>query len=340
MKKWGIAALVVILIAALVIYIDWRGRSYEVEEGDKLVVVSPHPIEFMIPLIQEFENETDISVDLKSMGTSAAIDSIVNDENVDIMWGGSLLSVGPYLDNFYSYETPNKKDFMYAFTNEAGTVTCFSDVPSVLMVNTDLIGDISILGYKDLLNPALKGKIAFADPGRSSSSFEHLVNMLYAMGDGEPENGWDYVKSFTSQLDGNLLESSSVVYQGVANGKYAVGLTFEEAAVTMLKSDKHVSIVYMNEGVVMTPDGIYISKNSKRLENAKKFADFMTSKDAQQYMASDLGRRSVRRDVESSILVVPRYKINNLPVDRNKVIESKDAWIEEFNRIRKEDGNG
>ncbi|RKM53897.1 extracellular solute-binding protein [Butyrivibrio sp. X503] len=340
MKKWGIAALFVILVAALVIYIDWRGRSYEIEEGDKLVVVSPHPIEFMIPLIQEFENETDITVDLKSMGTSAAIDSIVNDDNVDIMWGGSLLSVGPYIDNFYSYETPNKKDFMYTFTNENSAVTCFSDVPSVLMVNTDLIGDIDILGYKDLLNPALRGKIAFADPGRSSSSFEHLVNMLYAMGDGDPENGWDYVESFISQLDGNLLESSSVVYQGVANGKYAVGLTFEEAAVTMLKSDKHVSIVYMNEGVVMTPDGIYISKNSKRLENAKKFVDFMTSKDAQQYMASDLGRRSVRRDVESSILVVPRYKINNLPVDRNRVIANKDKWIEEFNRIRKEDDNG
>ncbi len=340
MKKWGIAALCVILVAALVIYIDWRGRSYAVEEEEKLVVVSPHPIEFMIPLIHEFENETDISVELRSCGTSVAIDSIVNRKDVDIMWGGSVLSVGPYLDNFYQYETPNKAEYMDVFKNEGSSVTCFSDVPSVLMVNNDLIGDIEITGYADLLNPVLKGKIAFADPGRSSSSFEHLVNMLYAMGNGNPDEGWGYVKKFTQQLDGELLDSSSLVYQGVANGKYAVGLTFEEAAVTMLKSDKHVSIVYMKEGVVSTPDGIYISKDSDRIENAKKFADFMTSKDAQQYMASDLGRRSVRKDVESSSLVVPRYKMNNLPVDRNKVISEKDKWIEEFDRINKEGRDG
>lgn len=340
MKKWGIAALFVILLAALVIYIDWRGRSYEIEEEDKLVVVSPHPIEFVIPLIQEFENETGISVDLRSCGTSAAIDSIVNDDDVDIMWGGSLLSVGPYLDDFYSYVTPNKNEYMDAFKNEGSTVTCFSNVPSVLMVNNDLIGDTQITGYADLLNPALKGKIAFGDPGSSSSSFEHLVNMLYAMGEGEPDAGWDYVRKFISQLDGKLLDSSSLVYQGVANGKYAVGLTFEEAAVTMLKSDKHVSIVYMKEGVVSTPDGIYIGKDSKRIENAIKFADFMTSKDAQQYMASDLGRRSVRKDVENSSLVVPGYKINNLPVDRKKVISEKDKWIKEFDRILKEGENG
>jgi iron(III) transport system substrate-binding protein len=40
-----------------------------------------------------------------------------------------------------------------------------------------------------------------------------------------------------------------------------VGLTFEEAAITMLKGGKHVKVVYMNEGVVSTPDGIYINKN-------------------------------------------------------------------------------
>ena len=50
------------------------------------------------------------------------------------------------------------------------------------MINTDLIGDIKITGYEDLLQPELKGKIAFADPTKSSSSYEHLVNMLYAMG--------------------------------------------------------------------------------------------------------------------------------------------------------------
>lgn len=340
MKKWGIAAFFVVIIAALIIYIDWRGRNYNIEEEDKLVVVSPHPTEFIIPLIQEFENETGISVEVYSCGTSDAIDKITTDSDIDIMWGGSLLAVGPYMNHFYTYETSNKSRFMDAFKNESNEVTCFSDVPSVIMVNTDIIGDIGVEGYEDLLDPRLKGRIAFADPGKSSSSFEHLVNMLYAMGNGDPDKGWDYVKKFVAQLDGNILDSSSLVYQGVANGKYAVGLTFEEAAVTMIKSDKHVSIVYMREGVVSTPDGIYISKNSKRCDMAEKFADFMTSRKAQQFMASDLGRRSVRKDVEASELVIPKYKINNLPVNKKTVIACKDSWIEEFEKIYKEGTDG
>ncbi len=44
-----------------------------------------------------------------------------------------------------------------------GNLTRFSSIPSVIMVNTDLIGNVKVNGYADLLNPALKGKIAFAD---------------------------------------------------------------------------------------------------------------------------------------------------------------------------------
>src|SRR5690625_6653663 len=60
---------------------------------------------------------------------------------------------------------------------------------------SDLIGDIEINGYKDLLNPELKGKIAAADPASSSSAFAQLTNMLLAM-------GGDYTRSeeHTSEL--------------------------------------------------------------------------------------------------------------------------------------------
>ena len=60
--------------------------------NDKLVVVSPHPVSFMEPLINEFEIETGIQVDVKSCGTTEAIQMIEEDENVDLMWGGSVLT--------------------------------------------------------------------------------------------------------------------------------------------------------------------------------------------------------------------------------------------------------
>ena len=335
-KLWILISLIIIVAVLFAVFILRSINKGEHREEERLVVASPHPTQFMIPLIQEFENETGIEVELISCGTSEAIDSIRNDANIDVLWGGSLLSVGPYKDCFSGYRTLNRAVFMDEYKDAEDEFTCFSNVPSILMINKDIIGDTKINGYADLLKEELKGQIAFADPDKSSSAFEHLVNMLYAMGDGNPDDGWDYVKEFVKNLDGKLLGNSSAVYNGVANGEFKVGLTFEEAAVTMLKSDKHIEIIYMSEGVVSTPDGIYISKASSRAENARRFVDFMTSKDAQRIMASDLGRRSVRKDVEASGLVIPLDEINTIPVDKDSVVKNKELWLEKFDALVKE----
>ena len=336
-KAVFIIALSALAVAvAVVLFLCHR---QEKEKDRKLVVLSPHPTAFMISLIKEFENETGIRTDVISLGTSDAIKRILNDSSADVLWGGSILTVSSYADSFYPYITKNREAFEERFDRVDDRITCFTLVPSVIMINTDLIGDIEVNGYEDLLNPALKGRIAFADPGKSSSSFEHLVNMLYAMGDKDPENGFGYVGAFCENLDGTLLSSSSEVYEGVANGKFMVGLTFDEAAVTMFKSGKHIKIVYMEEGVVFTPDGIYISKGSERKTDAEAFVDFMTSRNAQSFIAANLGRRSVRSDVEESDLVTPYDEINTIEVSEDKVISSKDDWIARFESIFGEVGH-
>ena len=306
---------------------------------NKLVVASPHPVDFVKPLINEFEIETGIEVELINCSSSEAISLIENGEDVDVMWGGSVLSVGKNTDNFYDYKCKSYDKIYPSYQNIENGITCFTDVPSILIVNTDIVGSLNITGYKDLLDPNLKGKIAFANPGNSSSSFEHLVNMLYAMGNSNPEEGWDFVASFIEQLDGNICGSSSEVYEGVANGKNVVGLTFEEAALTMLGTDKHVKIVYMSEGVVSTCDGIYINKNTQKLDESKAFVDFMTSYDTQSFIAKNLGRRSVRTDVSNAPAVLSKDQINMIEVDRDTVISQKSQWIEKFNEMLGEDDN-
>ncbi len=330
MRNRGVFLLAAVLAVCI---LTGCGSMGEVKESSSIVVVSPHPNGFIRPLIQEFERASGIEVKVIECGTSDAVDMIKNDEDIDVMWGGSILTVGPFSDLFYSYKTPNEKYFKDEFKSVNGAYTFFTDVPSVLIINTDMVSSKNIQGYSDLLKEEFKGRIAFANPARSSSSFEQLVNMLYAMGGGDTDRGWDYVKELITSLDGKLLNSSSMVYEGVANGKYAVGLTFEEAAVTMLKSNKHVSIVYMEEGVVSTPDGIYINKNTKNIEECQKFVDFLTDKDTQTIIAKTLGRRSVRKDVEVSGLVLPKSEIKSIAVDKESVMKNKEKWIEKFGKI-------
>ena len=311
------------------------GGQQQNEPEEHLVVYSPHPLDFINPIVAEFEARTGIPVQVYSDGTGKLLKMVQEQQEplCDVVWGGSLSVVLPQKELFQDYISINEPMIYEDFKNKEGNLTRFTDVPSVLMVNLNLIGDIPIEGYEDLLRPELKGRIAMCDPAVSSSAQEHLINMLYAMGDGDPEAGWDYVKSFCENLDGKLLDGSAAVYQGVAEGRFAVGLTFEQGAANYVASGYPVKIVYMKEGVLSTPDVVGISKNAPHPQEAKAFVDFVTGKDAQTVMASSLGRRSVRVDVKEPAYLADKRDLKMIYDDKEVVIKQKALWVSRFDEI-------
>ena len=305
-------------------------------DDNALVIYCPHPLTFINPLVEEFEKQSGVKVEVIAAGTGELLKRVESEKANplgDIFWGGSLNTMKPKADLFENYTSKNEDHIQTAFKNTEGPMTRFTDIPSVIMVNTNLIGDVKVEGYEDLLNPALKGKIAFADPSKSSSSYEHLINMLYAMGKGDPDKGWDYVEKLSRNLDGKLLSGSSAVYKGVADGEYAVGLTFEEGGAKYVADGAPVKLVYMKEGVISKPDGIYIIKNAKHMENAKKFIDFITSKEAQSIITSKLHRRSVRDDVDPPVGLLPKDQIKIIDDNEQVVEKNKKAWLDKFKDI-------
>ena len=311
--------------------------SEKSESSNALVIYCPHPLDFINPLVDDFKAKNPgINVDVIAAGTGELLKRVESEKDNplgDILWGGSLNTIRLKIDLFENYTSTNEVNIAEFYKNVEGPITRFTTIPSVLMVNTNLSKNIKIEGYEDLLNPALKGKIACADPSASSSSFEHLVNMLYAMGNGNPEKGWDYVKKLCANLDGKLLSGSSAVYKGVADGEYTVGLTFEEGGANYVVSGSPVKLVYMKEGVVFKADGIYIIKNAKNMENAKKFVDYATSYDAQKTINEKLNRRSVRDDLPPSEILLSVDKINVIKDDDATVEANKQNWLNKFKDI-------
>ncbi|GHU18023.1 iron(III)-binding protein [Betaproteobacteria bacterium] len=322
-----------VLVAALTVGLT--GASHAQTASKKVVIYCPHPLVFIEPLTKKFEAVTGIQAEVLAAGTGELLKRVESEANnplADIMWGGTVSMLTPLKKFFEEHHSPEEAAFFDALKSQDGKITSFSQVPSVLMVNTKLIGNIKVEGYQDLLNPALKGKIAFGDPSKSSSSFEHLVNMLYAMGKGDPDKGWDYVQELAKNLDGKLLGGSSAVYKGVADGEYTVGLTFEEGAVNYVKSKAPVKVVYMSEGVISKPDATAIIKGAKNMENAKKFIDFISGKEAQT-IVTQLNRRSVRNDVQPSEGLLPLSEIKLIQDNAEVVDKNKRQWLDKFRDI-------
>ena len=342
-KSWNIHIAAAFLLACLAVCLTGclgggEGDPQPADTDEELVIYCPHPLEFINPIVSEFEERTGTRVYVKTGGTGELLRMVEQQEEprCDIFWGGSLSTTIPKAELFSPYTSVNEGMVQPEFRNRQGNMTRFTDIPSVLMVNTNLIGDIPVEGYQDLLRPELKGKIAMCDPATSSSAYEHLINMLYAMGEGDPEAGWDYVRAFCENLDGKLLGGSSQVYRGVAEGRFAVGLTFEEGAAHYVAAGGPVKLVYMKEGVVSTPDCVCIVKGSRHMEQAREFVDFVTGKDAQTVISGSLDRRSVRIDVEEPDYLPDKSQIHMIQADASVVWENKKQWLERFAEIFEE----
>jgi iron(III) transport system substrate-binding protein len=322
-----------LLMLSLFILISCKNNQV-IEKNDVLIIYSPHPLEFIDPIIGEFENETGIIVEVIVAGTGELLNRIESEKDnpiCDVLWGGSLTTLESEKDLFEKYYSINEGHAIYK--NNDGYITRFTMMPSVIMINANLIGDIVINGYEDLLNEKLKGKIAYADPSKSSSSFEQLLNQISSMGKGDDEKGWEYVSKLIYNLDNELLDSSSSVYNGVVEGKYTVGLTFEEPAAKFLDDGAPIKIVYPVEGTIFRPDGVAIIKGSNKYEDATKFVDFITSKEMQTYISVELNRRSVRDDVMQAENLMPYDDISIMRDNQNWVSTHKDEIISRYKNL-------
>lgn len=312
-------------------------------ETSSLVIYSPSSRDFIDPLIEDFKSKNpNIDVEVIIAGTGELIKRIETEKNdplCDVLMAANINLVKNNQDLFETYKSTNEDAIIDSYKNIEGSMTRFMISPSVLIVNTNLLGNIKIEGYSDLTNKELKGKIAFNDPSTSSSSFKHLVTILYTIGKDDINKGWDYIDKLCDNLDGKLLTGSSAVYKGVADGEYTVGLTFENAAANYAASGSPVKLVYMKEGVIMEPAGIYIIKNAKNLENAKKFLDYMTSLDTQNKMNNELNARAVRKDLGTSPILEDIKNINaitsneELEYINSFVEENQESWLEKFKNI-------
>lgn len=313
-----------------------KAEDAKTTESKSLVVYTASAQDVINVCVPEFEAKTGIKVELVTAGTGELLKRIEAEQANplgDIEWGGVVQVVAPKQNLFETYKSPNESAQLDSCKNTEGTITRNNIIPMCLIVNTKLIGDIKIEGYADLLNPKLKGKIAFADPAKSSTSTSHLFDILYTIGAEDQNKGWDYVKSLTKNLDGKLLASSSAVPKGVADGEYVVGLTHEELASAAVRQGSPVKIVYMSEGVIVSPGTVQIIKGAKNMENAKKFVDFITSKDLQTLTATKLNMRASRGDIVApeGLAAVTDFKIAK--DDLKAELENSKAWLDKFKDI-------
>lgn len=297
MKRFGciLMLLAFLLLTACSAAPGEDGAEFAPDEDDRLVIYTSHKQELWWPIVQEFEERTGIWVDVVSGGTNELLERIAEEAEApaaDVMFGGGVDSIEVYRDYLEPYNPSGLSLVPEEYRSECGVWTPFSVLPVVLIYNTKLIDDGAIKSWRDIMDDAYRGRIAFADPAVSGSSFTALVTLLQAYG-GDMDQG---LRKFATSLDGLELESSGDVLTAVANGSSWVGITLEETALKRVEAGDSIALVYPSDGTSLVPDGTAIVKGAKHPENAKLFLDFTLSRDVQSLII-DQYRRPVRSDI-------------------------------------------
>ncbi|GIP34166.1 ABC transporter substrate-binding protein [Paenibacillus sp. J2TS4] len=313
------------------------GASPEGSKGTgRLTVYSPNQAEINNPIIKEFQDRTGIQVQLISGGTGELLKRVEAEASNplgDVFFGGGQESHDAYKDYFEPYVTSEIDNLEADYTDPGQTWTPLSILPMIIIYNQDLVPEgEKPKGWEDLLDPKWKGKIAFSDPARSASSYTQMVTMLTAFGLND-EKGWDFIKKFVGALDNKILSSSSMVYKGVADKEFALGITSEDAALRYIEGGAKVGIIYPEEGTSARADALSIMKGAKNLEEAKQFIDFVAGPDVQSLIQKEFKRRSVRKDAEKVEGIPLTKDIKVLPYDTEWASNNKDEAVARFTRI-------
>ncbi|NCB62243.1 MAG: extracellular solute-binding protein [Clostridia bacterium] len=303
----------------------------------RLVVYTSHKEQVYGPIIKEFQERTGIWVELRTGGTNDLLERISAEADApqcDVMFGGGMESLEAYRDYFEPYAYPDAYMLKDSCRAEGDWWTPFSALPVVLIYNTKLVSPKEFTGWANLLEERWKGKIAFADPTVSGSSYTALLTLVSCL----PGDTWELIARFEKNLDGNILPDSGQVVSSVAEGKNFVGVTLEETALKAAAQGADIAIVYPGEGTSAVPDGSALIHSAPHADNAKRFLDFVQSKDVQRLVVSDFRRRSVREDIASPTALTPEKLLGIIDYDVTWASGMKSEFLERWARLVREDG--
>ena len=273
-------------------------------------------------------------VELKAGDTIALFDELQQDEpgTFDVMFGGGIESFEECRDYFQPYTVSEAERIQEQYRAEEDVYTPFSVLPTVFIYNNKLVYPVAApKTWAELQTDRWEGKIAFADPTKSGSSYTALCTMLQVLGEDEET----ILRNFCDTLDGNVSASSGEVLEEVNAGTRLVGITSEGMARQKILEGEDITVIYPQDGTSAIPDATAIVKGCRHPENAKAFLEFTVSTDVQRLVEEKFFRRTVRNDMDE-YAIQEKNKLKAIDYDIQWAAREKENILTAWERLQEE----
>ena len=322
-------------------------------EPDLVVYVSLDQV-FSEPLMQEFEQETGLRVraeyDTEASKTVGLVKRIQEEAKAkvrcDVYWNNEIAQTVRLAeqDLLQAYDSPSAADIPETFRDPARRWTGFAARARVLIVNTERVPDSSdIRGMADLLDPKWHGQAGIARP-LTGTTLTHAAALHQVIGE-EAAKAWLGAIAEGQHSDPprvHVVSSDGQLMRLVGEGTLAWGWTdTDDYRVAELKGYPVRAILPDQEakegedkplGTLLIPNTVSIMKDAPNLDNAKRFVDWVLSKEIEERLANARSAQiPVRADVPRPDHVRSDFAV--MDVDFQQVGEELSQRTEELKEM-------
>jgi|RhiMetdeSRZDD1v2_1073273.scaffolds.fasta_scaffold517064_2 iron(III) transport system substrate-binding protein len=183
----------------------------------------------------------------------------------------------------------------------------FSQVDSLLFINTEFVKPEEMRAATDLLNPKWKGKIATQDPLGSGSGGDTAVHFL-------TQTGPDFVRRLYVEQKPTKSQDRRQLIDWLARGSHPICLTCKvETASDLQKEGFNIVEVFdlagMKNRITSSPFLLTLANKAPRPNAARVFVNWMAGKEALEIYSRGNLTATLRTDVDESFLdprIIPR----------------------------------
>jgi iron(III) transport system substrate-binding protein len=264
--------------------------------SQRVVVACAQDREFAEPLFAAFESSAKLTVAPKfdteankSVSLAAELVAEKDRPRADVHWNNELIATIRLANQgiYEAYSSPSATG--YPAWSRGTHWQAFAARARVLIVNTKLVPESerpkSLL---DLTAAQWKGKLAMAKPLFGTTATQ-AVCLMEALGE-------ERTKAWYRGLKANdiaIVPGNKQVAVGVAEGRFAIGMTDTDDALIELDAGKPVAVIFPDRdtndaklGVLFIPNALALVKGGPNPNGGKAMIDFLLTRDGESRLAS------------------------------------------------------
>ena len=335
-KKTSLWALMLVMLVTMLAAGCGGGdkKAAPANDGKKLIIYTSMKETLIKGIVDGFKKQNpDIDVDYQSAGAGKLMAKIAAERQsgkilADVIWTSEVPDFYKMKEEgiLAKYESPVLKETVNPFDDYDGSFHAARLGTLGIVINTDKV-KTPPTQWSDLLKPEFTNGFGIANPALSGTSYMSVALL-------ERQFGWEYFDKVKAN-GGRIGKGSGQVIDDTASGELTACLGVDYITNAKIKKGAHIQMCYPPEMLVV-PSPVAIFKDTKKMDAAKKFVDYLLSKEAQTLVAEQ-GTIPVREDVTIPAkfnLPAPKEALaKSIKINYTEAVKTKEATIKKFSEV-------